>query len=305
MRRVLVLGAQGQLGRRLLAIAPHRKDLEVAGWGRGVLDICDAEAVGARFREWRPDLVINAAAYTAVDAAESDREAAWQVNAVAPGVLAEAARRVGAGFVHISTDYVFDGSAHQPYRVEDATGPLGVYGASKWAGELAVAAGWARGGEEDLAGALEAERCWIFRVAWLYDAEGKNFLRTMMAAARRGVALKVVDDQRGTPTCAAVFAGFLLDLAAEPERLPGGVWHYGHAGITTWYGFAREIFDRLGWQPPLEPCETSAYPTEARRPAYSHLDPQPLHSAWGGEVMEWQEALGVCLACMSEAEKKW
>jgi dTDP-4-dehydrorhamnose reductase len=303
MRRVLVLGAQGQLGRRLLATAAGRRDLEVAGWGRAELDICDRDAIASGFARWRPDLVINAAAYTAVDAAESDRETAWEINAIAPGILAEEARKVGASFVHISTDYVFDGSSERPYRTEDATGPLGVYGASKLAGEQAVAEGWNRAASKEWASSPDDERWWIFRVAWLYDAEGKNFLRTMMAAARRGASLRVVDDQRGTPTCAAVFAEFLLDLAENPGRLPGGVWHYGHAGLTTWYGFAREIFNQLGWQPKLEPCGTDAYPTVARRPAYSHLDPQPLQDAWGGEVMKWQEALGVCLGCMSEAEK--
>ena len=305
MRRVLVLGAQGQLGTRLLTLAQNRMDMEVAGWGRSELDICDREAVARRFQQWRPDVVINAAAYTAVDAAESDRETAWNINAVAPGGLAEEARKVGASFVHISTDYVFDGSAERPYRVEDSTGPLGVYGASKLAGEEAVEQGWKRGGEEGHAEQETQERWWIFRVAWLYDADGKNFLRTMMSAARRGASLKVVDDQRGTPTCAAVFAEFLLDLAADGAQLPGGIWHYGHAGITTWYGFAKEIFERLGWQPPLAPCGTDAYPTVAQRPAYSHLDPEPLHAAWGGKLMEWQEALGVCLGCMSDAEKTW
>lgn len=305
MRRVLVLGAHGQLGRRLVACGAQRSDLEVVGWGRGELDIRDEVDVRAGFAACLPDVVINAAAYTAVDAAEQDREAAWAINAEAPGVLARCAREVGASFVHISTDYVFDGTSERPYQVSDAPWPLGVYGASKWAGEQAVAAAWEMGsGAAGSEPAGSEPRHWIFRVAWLYDAEGRNFLRTMMAAARRGVSLRVVDDQRGTPTCAVVFASFLLDLAVAPERLPSGVWHYGHRGVTTWFGFAQAIFARLGWHPELAPCTTAEYPTAAQRPAYSHLDPEPLHAVWGAPALGWEEALERCLACMNDAEKQ-
>lgn len=251
------------------------------GLDRSDLDIVDARAVDAAVAAIRPDVLINCAAYTAVDRAEQEADLAHAINAVGPGNLAQAAAAHGAAFLHISTDYVFDGEQVEPYRPEDPTGPLGAYGASKLAGEEAVLAA---GG-----------RAWVVRVAWLYDAWGPNFLHTMIRLAEAGRALRVVDDQHGTPTSALSFARALRQWAKEPERWSPGIWHFGHRGVTTWFGFAQAIFEGMGMDVDASPCSTADYPTPARRPRHSHLDPEPWFAAGGGVPETWQEALAECL----------
>lgn len=280
-RKVLVTGLGGQLANRLMKAAASREALEVVGLARADFDLTNPEAMERVMAALRPDVVLNAAAYTAVDRAEDERDRAFAVNADGVGDLAKLSARHAAQFLHISTDYVFDGTASAPYRPDDATSPLGVYGASKLAGEeLAIAAN-------------PATR--VVRVAWLYDAEGHNFMNTMLRLGRAGKVLRVVDDQVGTPTNAAALAELMLDFAERPEWLPAGVHHFGHRGTTTWHGFAAEVFRVFGVEGvDLGPCSTAEYPTPARRPAYSHLDPEAIHALWGRAPRRWDEVLQSC-----------
>ncbi len=209
-------------------------------------------------------MLLNAAAYTAVDAAETDRERAFAVNATGPGNLAAAAAAVGAGLIHVSTDYVFPGDADRPYEIDDPTGPRSVYGASKLAGEQAV---------------LDAhEHAHVVRTAWVYGANGSNFVRTMAKLEQSHPTVSVVDDQLGSPTWSADLATGLLELAEAD--VPGGVLHATNAGSTTWYGLARAVFEELGTDPErVLPTTTAQFPRPAHRPAYSVLSPEAWAAA--------------------------
>lgn len=248
---------------------------------RAGLDITDRRAVDAALAAIRPNAVINAAAYTAVDRAEQEAERAHAVNVAGPRNLAAACADQGIDFLHVSTDYVFDGAKRTPYVPTDAAAPLGVYGQTKWEGEQAVLAA---GG-----------RSWVVRVAWLYDSDGPNFLHTMLQLGRQGRSLKVVEDQIGTPTSAHFLAAALLAWAEDPGRWAPGVWHFGHRGSTSWHGFAKAIFEEAGLEVDLAPCPTEAYPTPAERPKHSHLDPEAWHAAWGTPPVHWREALAHCM----------
>lgn len=285
MRKVLVTGAAGQLGRRLMALAQsHPAGLEFVGMDREGLDITEREAIDRALDRIGPDAVINAAAYTAVDRAEQESGLAHRVNAIGPGLLAAACAARNIALAHVSTDYVFDGEMDRPYASGDATKPIGVYGRTKREGEHAVRSNHASSH--------------VIRVAWLYDAIGPNFLHTMVKLGKEGRALRVVDDQWGTPTSALFFAEALAAWAADPAKWTPGIWHFGHLGVTTWHGFASAIFEALEMEVMLSPCSTEAYPTPAKRPRYSHLDPLPWHEAWGREPVHWREALRQCLAQM-------
>ncbi len=290
MRKVLVTGSAGQLGRRLMAqVAEDAGTVEWVGLDRAGLDITDERAVEAAISAIKPDAIINCAAYTAVDRAEQEPERALAINAEGPGNLARAAAAHGVDLLHVSTDYVFDGELEAPLRPEHPTGPLGAYGASKRAGEEAVLAA---GG-----------RTWVVRIAWLYDPWGPNFLHTMVRLAESGRALRVVDDQHGTPTSAVAFARALRAWAEEPGRWAPGIWHFGHRGVTTWYGFARAIFEGLGLDVDASPCTTAEYPTPARRPRHSHLDPEPWFEAVGESPETWQAALAECLELVRQERR--
>lgn len=273
--RVLVTGAGGQLGRALQATAPA--GIALLALDRAALDISDAAAVAARVREAAPDLVINAAAYTAVDKAESDAEAARRINAEAPGHLATAAAAAGARFVHVSTDFVFDGACGSPYRPDHPTAPLGVYGATKLAGEQAVRMAHP--------GAL------IVRTAWVYGDTGHNFVRTMLRLMAEREEVRVVADQIGTPTYAAGLARALWALDAAGAT---GIHHWTDSGAASWYDFAVAIQEEalvlglLARAVPVIPIATSAYPTPARRPAYSILDKSAAVALVGGPAPHWR-----------------
>lgn len=282
-RPILVLGANGQVGHELVrCLAPLAP---VLGLQREQLDLTDVDRTRALVRDARPVAIVNAAAYTAVDKAEIEAELAMQVNGVAPGILAELAAASGASFLHYSTDYVFDGSATQPYRESSPTAPLGVYGRSKLAGEQAALAA---------AGATI-----VLRTSWVYGTRGKNFLLTMERLARAQRALRVVDDQRGSPTwarfiaetSAALLARCGLSTAALRERR--GVYHLAASGDTSWCGFARAIVARMGDCDDVEVAAipTSAYPTPARRPAYSVLDTKLISATFGLHMQAWDAML--------------
>ena len=280
--KVLVTGADGQLGRLLRATAPA--GMQVTAWTRADLDIGDAVAVGERIGRLAPELILNAAAYTAVDKAESEPELAVRVNAEGPAHLAAAAREVGARLVQVSTDFVFDGLSSSPYRPDAATAPLGVYGRTKREGELAVLA------------ALP-DHSLIVRTAWVYAAEGRNFLHTMLRLMRERGVVRVVADQVGTPTAARPLAQALWQLAARGAT---GIHHWTDAGVASWYDFAVAIaeeavvFGLLPGGVTVTPIATVDYPTPARRPAYSVLDKTSLAS-FGLTPIHWRQSLRATL----------
>lgn len=279
-RRVLVTGAAGQLGRALVARVPA--GIELRALDRAGLDVTDAASVARELDAFAPAVVINASAYTAVDRAEQDPEAAARANALGPRVLAEALAARGARLVHVSTDYVFDGRGCTPYAPDATPAPLGAYGRSKLEGERAVAA------------ALGA-RATVLRTAWVYSSRGPSFLQTMLRLMRERGAVKVVDDQVGTPTATGPLAAALWQLAARDEL--GGIHHWTDAGTASWYDFAvaiaEEAFARglLASRPSVAPIATRDYPTPARRPAYGVLDKRPTWAALGIEPVHWRTRL--------------
>lgn len=297
---VVVFGANGQVGRELLRALAGAERL-VAATRSGTLadgrpcaqaDFAEADQALALLERERPAAVVNAAAYTAVDRAESEPEAAYAANAHAPGAIAGWCAAHGVPLVHYSTDYVFDGRGERPYRVDDPTAPLGVYGASKLAGEDAIRAA---GG-----------RHLIFRTAWVYAAHGHNFLRTMLRLGAERDALRVVADQVGTPTPAALIADVTAQaLAAAGER--SGTWHLTAAGRTSWHGFAEAIFagavarGLLARAPRVEAIATADYPTPASRPAYSCLDTASLERDFGVALPDWRDGLAGVLDALARA----
>ena len=253
--------------------------------GRDQLDLLAPATIPAALDACAPDVIISCAAYTAVDAAEDDAETAFKVNGEAPGALGRACAERGIQVVHISTDYVFDGAGQRPYLPSDDTGPTGVYGASKLAGERA------------LLGALPSAS--IVRVGWLYDREGKNFLNTMLRLAADRHVLSVVDDQLGCPTHVGDFAADLLHwvrLGVENPQATAGVHHYGHAGTTSWHGFASEIMRCRAPHVQVDAVQSDAFPTRATRPAYSKLDEADFFKRLGRPPISWKVALERCLS---------
>jgi dTDP-4-dehydrorhamnose reductase len=278
MARVLLTGARGMLGRSMAAVFGRDHEVwataRVAGEGARALDVADEEAVRACVRELRPDWIVNAAAYTAVDRAESEEAVAFAVNAEAPSRLAEAAREAGACLLHVSTDFVFSGEKPEPYRESDAVGPRGAYARSKAEGEARVR----RAGAEHV----------ILRVAWLFGPGGRNFVDTILRLARERGELSVVDDQRGTPT-------FTLDAARLARRLleagVRGTVHGANEGVTTWCGLARAAVEGAQLVVPVRPIATSGFPTPAPRPANSALENHVLRESLGERMRPWQDAL--------------
>ena len=292
--KLLLLGGNGQVGRELRRSLLPLGELVVATRDGGDADAAadfDAPAsLAALIEQTAPEVVVNAAAYTAVDKAETDAEAAFRINAEAPAAIAQACVDTGALLVHYSTDYVFDGNATRPYREDDATAPLGVYGASKLAGEQAIRASGARHA--------------ILRTAWVYAAHGKNFLLTMLWLANERDELRVVADQIGAPTPAA----WIADATAEIIRrgvMASGTWHLVADGETSWHGFAEAIVDEahalglIARKPRVVAIPTADYPTPARRPAYSVLDTTRLQRDFGVAPPDWRDGLRRTLAARS------
>ncbi|GAB6391987.1 MAG: dTDP-4-dehydrorhamnose reductase [Treponematales bacterium] len=287
--RVWLIGHKGMLGREL-ALLMESCGRPFTGTGREV-DITNPAALAAFAEAAGRDgppvrWVINAAAYTAVDKAEDEEAPCRAVNALGPAHIAAAARTLNAPLLHLSTDYVFNGLSSRPYREDDAPSPAGVYARTKLEGERAV-----------LASGVPA---YIVRTAWLYGAHGGNFVRTMLALMNSRDEVKVVDDQRGSPTWAACLARALLRFIERSEAgspAPSGVYHFAGGGETTWFGFAREIYERgrrLGLvkrECAVTPCATADYPSKARRPARSTLDTRKIRAALGMDIPPWQESL--------------
>ena len=290
MTRILLLGADGQLGTELRrSLAPLGDIVAATLSGRLGEDACEAAdfsepgSLQPLVERVAPDIVVNAAAHTAVDRAETERGLAFAINAEAPAVLATACAARGARLVHYSTDYVFDGSGTRPYREDDATSPLGVYGHSKRAGELAVLGSGARH--------------LLFRTAWVYAAHSHNFLRTMLRVGAERDELRVVADQVGTPTPAALIADVTAQVLERVEATRSGLWHLTPTGQTSWHGFAEAIFDGalarglLARRPKVEAVTTADYPTPAARPAWSVLDCTALQRDFAIHLPDWREGL--------------
>jgi dTDP-4-dehydrorhamnose reductase len=283
---VLVFGAGGQVGRELIQRSAPQ-GFAVLGLTHADVDIADREAVASTMRRHRPDIIVNAAAYTAVDKAETDLDRAYAVNEAGPRNLALAAKDSGAVLVHLSTDYVFDGCKTDAYVEDDLVAPASAYGRSKEAGE--------RGVRETM------PRHLIVRTAWVYAAHGTNFLKTMARLAREREVVGVVADQHGTPTAAADLADALLAILPRLQKQDAafGTFHLTNAGRTTWHGFAAAIFAGLARQggrvPRLEAIGTADYPTPARRPAMSVLDCRKIADAYGVKLRPWQEAVEATL----------
>jgi len=284
VRPVLITGAGGQLGREL-ARATWPDGYEAVALGRDALDLTDTSAIAAMVASRPFAAVVNAAAYTAVDKAEGDQVVAWQVNALAPAALGAACAVAGIPLVQVSTDYVFAGDKDGAWAEGDPVAPLGVYGASKLGGELAVRTSGARHA--------------IVRTAWVVSAHGSNFVKTMLRVGAERDTLRVVADQHGSPTSAADLAHALVTVAvrlAEDDAAPTGTFHFANAGATTWAGFAAAIFRQSGRRggpsASVEPIATADYPTPARRPANSLLGTSAIEAAYGIVPRAWEQALG-------------
>ena len=279
--RVLLFGSNGQVGHALRARHPFGDGLIAVS--RQDCDLIDPASVRALVRRVRPEAIVNAAAYTAVDKAESDRDTCYAVNATAPAAMAEEAATLGVRLLHYSTDYVFDGQKVGAYVEEDATGPGNVYGASKLAGEQAIAA----------AGGAYL----VLRTSWVYSNHGSNFLRTMLRLGAERPELRVVADQHGAPTSAEAITDATLRLLTLGSPWRSGVYHMTAGGATTWHGFAQAIFARShGVSPSLVPISTKDYPTPAARPHNSVLCNDKFAAAFGFRLPDWEQQLDAVMA---------
>lgn len=287
--KILVTGTAGQLAQSLLA-AGLARGVDVVAMRRPQLDLTIPGTLRTAIADAEPDVVVNAAAYTAVDKAESEEALAHKVNGSGAGELAAVCARAGVSLVHISTDYVFDGESPRAYVESDPTAPINAYGRSKLAGEIAVAAA--------------CPRHVILRTSWIYSPFGTNFVRTMLRLGAERETLGVVDDQRGCPTYAPHLADAILAIAGQLDGAAAadprwGLYHAAGSGDTTWCGFAREIFQATQARglptPALQAIATSAYPTPARRPANSRLDCGKLAAVFGVRLPDWQDGTRACL----------
>ena len=285
--KTLITGQHGQVSQALQQQLQGLGELIVLG--RDQLDLANTDQIRTQIRAHQPDLIINAAAHTAVDLAESEPDAAFAINAIAPGILAEEAKALGIPLIHYSTDYVFDGQQDRPYVESDVPRPLNVYGASKWAGEQAINAA---GGQH-----------LILRTSWVYSRHGHNFLLSMLRLLQAQPQLRVVVDQLGAPTWAGTLANSTRALIERWQSGQHGAWgtyHLSAAGETSWFGFAQAIAEHLRErQRPcaeLLPIPSSEYPTPAMRPLNSRLDCRSLQQQWQVRQPDWQDALRECLA---------
>lgn len=282
---ILITGAYGQLGNELRFLSEKISGVQFLFTDADTLDITDEEHVIRFMEEFHPGFVINCAAYTAVDRAETDQANARRLNALAPGYLAKAAKNGGAGFLHVSTDYVFDGRSYLPYNESHPVHPLSVYGMTKREGEERCMA--------------ENEQAVIIRTSWLYSSFGHNFVKTMLQLGRERDELSVVFDQTGSPTYAADLAQAILAVAAVFEKqrdvYSPGIYHYANEGVASWFDFAKAIFDIADIPCRVVPVLSDAFPTPARRPHYSVMDKSKIKKAFGLTIPYWKESLEVCI----------
>ncbi len=277
MKKILLIGRNGQVGWELQrSLAPFG---EVIALDRHALDLAKPDSIRDAIRSVQPNVIVNAAAYTAVDKAETEVELAMTINSVAPGVMAEEAKKTGALLVHYSTDYVFDGSKPTPYLEDDLPNPLNAYGRSKLAGEQAIGSSGCRH--------------LIFRTSWVYGLRGNNFLHTVLRLAKERDKLSMVADQTGAPTWSRMIAE--ATALALHGNTPTGLYHMTSDGQTSWHGFAKAILDAEDWTGRLTPIPAKDYPLPAQRPANSTLSNEKLATVFGLALPEWRQALNLCL----------
>ena len=283
MNNILVTGANGQLGIELRNISGDYPDYRFFFTDVAELDITNLGAVNTFFENNKIKTVINCAAYTAVDKAESDEHAAMLINATAVGYLADACQNADATLIHISTDYVYDGNANRPYSENHPTAPASVYGRSKLAGEKA---------------ALNNPKTVIIRTSWLYSAYGNNFVKTMLRLGKERETLNVVFDQTGTPTYAADLAQAIMEVVKATGKgdLKTGIFHYSNEGVCSWYDFAHEIMQQAELKCVVRPIETKDYPVPAPRPHYSVLNKSLIKTKYDIEIPHWKDSLKKCLS---------
>ena len=283
--KVLITGANGQLGSEIKELASDYKNLECVFKDLPELDICDAEVLNTFIIDQHINAVINCAGYTAVDKAEEEALIAQKVNSKGVLNLANALKKVDGKLIHISTDYVFDGNHSQPYKESDPVSPIGVYGQTKRAGELAV-----------LNSSIDAI---VIRTSWLYSMYGNNFVKTMLRIGNNKKSIQVVSDQLGTPTYAKDLAKTCLDILSDAGSTnlskKGSLYHYSNEGVTSWYDFASAIMEINNIDCKVIPIETKDYPTQARRPLYSVLDKSKIKSDFKVTIPHWRDSLANCI----------
>jgi dTDP-4-dehydrorhamnose reductase len=289
---ILITGASGQLGQCFQQLALHYPQWSFIYTDAPELDITDAGAVDAFFKQHKPRWCINCAAYTAVDKAETDQVLAAKINVTGARYLANAAHKYGTRMVHFSTDYVYHNRQNTPFKEGDVESPKGVYARTKLQGDRAV-----------LKASPEAM---VIRTSWVYAPVGHNFVKTMMHLGKQRPSLSVVFDQIGTPTYAPDLAAAVLNIMTQVEAAPtqniGGVWHYSNEGVTSWYDFACAVFELTGIDCKVLPIETSAYPTPARRPPFSVLNKGKIKAAFNLDIPHWRDSLKACLKALVPGE---
>jgi len=285
--KILVTGANGQLGKELKQLSEQHQQFEFVFLSKEDLPIHHFEMLHKNFEMHKPSYVINCAAYTAVDRAEQEKDLAMQINSEATGMLAKVCKENNCRFIHISTDYVFDGMAKQPYKEDDATNPQSVYGISKLEGE-------------QLAMKYNPDTI-IMRTSWVYSEYGKNFVKTMMKLMNEREKIGVVNDQIGSPTYAADLAEAIMQtiqwLHIHNSQLTthSGIYHFSNSGIISWYDFAVAIKQLIRSNCKINPIPTTAYPTPAKRPVYSVLDTTKIQNTFGVHLKDWKESLAICI----------
>lgn len=281
MAQILVTGSKGQLGTELQLMAGEFPQHQFTFTDYHELDITNAPAVQRLLASQPFGYIINCAAYTAVDKAESDMENAFRLNAEAVGILAKAAKEHNARLIHISTDFVFDGRKHKPYVEDDAPSPLNIYGKSKWRGEEMCL--------------RENSASIILRTSWLYSPFGNNFVKTMQRLGSERKELGVIYDQIGTPTYALDLARCVMDIIAQPEKQVSGIYHYSNEGVCSWFDFAVAIMDLSGLSCAVKPLETTEYPTPAKRGHYTVLNKKKIRHTFGILIPHWHHSLRECI----------
>ena len=281
---VLVTGANGQLGQSIQFIANQYPNIQFIYTDYQELDITNFESCHTVFAKYKPQFCINTAAYTAVDKAESEAEKAHLINVIGPENLAKVCKEYNTILLHISTDFIFDGTSTQPYLETDIPNPKSVYGQTKLDGELAVQKNW--------------EKHFIIRTSWVYSQFANNFMKTMLRLASERDSLSVVNDQIGTPTYAVDLAEVLMNIIQSSitnKPSPFGIYNFSNEGVCSWYDFASAIFHQKGISIDLQPIPTSAYPTPAKRPSYSVLDKSKIKNTFNLKINDWKASLNSCL----------
>jgi dTDP-4-dehydrorhamnose reductase len=284
MKKILVTGSAGQLGSELRELSDRYRQYQFIFTTQDDLDITNRGKVEEAFERHRPDYCVNASAYTAVDQAETDEVNAFLVNADAAGYIAAAAKQYDTKLIHISTDYVFDGTSKRPYVEQDVVSPLSAYGRSKRAGEEACI--------------NENDECIIIRTSWLYSSYGKNFVKTMMRLLKEKEEIGVVSDQYGSPTYAADLAEAILQIIDSNNWKPG-IYHYANDGAISWFEFANEIKKLIASSCRIRPLSTEEYPVKAVRPKYSVMNTDKIVTNFGIEKKDWKNSLSACISRLS------